>query len=123
MNNYHKELPIPFAIYADFECFTKPMSSCCPNPENSYSYDYQKHEPSGFCLYIKGIVPGITFDPILYTKKTPSDDVPSIFVSKLEKVTNKIYQDFYCRPIALKLTKQEQESFNKAQTCHICKKE
>ena len=99
------------------------MSSCCPNPEDSYSSNYQKHEPSGFCLYIKGIVPGITFDPILYTKKNPSDDISSIFVSKLAKVTNKIYQDFYCRPIPLKLTPTEQELFNKAETCHICKKE
>ena len=101
----------------------KPMSSCCPNPENSYSYNYQKHEPSGFCLYIKGIVPGLTFDPIFYTKKTSCDDIASIFVSKLAKATNKIYQDFYCRPIPLKLTPAEQESFNKAEICRICKKE
>ena len=25
--NYHKQLPIPFVVYADFECFTKPMNS------------------------------------------------------------------------------------------------
>ena len=122
-NNYHKQFPIPFVVYADFECFTKPMSSCCPNPEDSYTYNYQKHEPTGFCLYIKGIVPGITFEPILYTKTNSTDDISSIFVSKLAKVTNKIYNDFYCRPIPLKLTPTEQESFNKAVECHICKKE
>ena len=99
------------------------MSSCCPNPEDSYTYNYQKHEPTGFCLYIKGIVPGITFEPILYTKTNSTDDISSIFVSKLAKVTNKIYNDFYCRPIPLKLTPTEQESFNKAVECHICKKE
>ena len=89
--NYNKQFPIPFVIYADFECFTKPMGSCCPNPEKSYSYNYQKHEPSGFCFCIKGIVPGKTFKPILYTKKTPNDDIASIFVSKLEKVVHKIF--------------------------------
>ena len=57
-NNYHKQLPIPFVVYADFECFTKPMSTCSPNPEDSYTYNYQKHEPSGFC-FIKGIDPNI----------------------------------------------------------------
>ena len=46
--NYHKQLPIPFVVYADFECFTKPMNTCSPNPEYSYTYNYQKHEPSGF---------------------------------------------------------------------------
>ena len=48
--NYHKKLPIPFVVYADFECFTKPMNSCSPNPKDSYNYNYQKHEPSGFCF-------------------------------------------------------------------------
>ena len=109
-NNYHKQLPIPFVVYADFECFTKPKCTCCPNPEDSYNYNYQKHEPSGFCLYIKGLDAEITFKPILYTKTNSADDIPAIFVSKLAKVTNKIYQDFYCRPIPLKLTPAEQES-------------
>ena len=41
--NYHKQLPIPFVVYADFECFTKPMNTCSPNPKDSYNYNYQKH--------------------------------------------------------------------------------
>ena len=105
--NYNKQFPIPFVIYADFECFTKPMSTCCPNPEDSYTYNYQKHEPSGFCLYIKGLNPDITFEPILYTTKNSNDDIPSIFVSKLAKVTNKIYNYYNCRPISFKLTRDE----------------
>ena len=36
---------------------------------------------------------------------------------------NKIYNDFDRRPIPLRLTKQEQISFDKAETCYICKKE
>ena len=32
--NYYKQLPIPFVVYADFECFTKPMNTCSPNPED-----------------------------------------------------------------------------------------
>ena len=121
--NYFKQFPIPFAVYADFESFTKRMNTCSPNPEDSYTYNYQKHEPSGFCLYIRGIDPKISFKPILYTKTKESDDISAFFVSKIEKITNKIYQDFYCRPLPLKLTPSEQESFNKAEICHICKKE
>ena len=56
-------------------------------------------------------------------KTNSTDDIPAIFVSKLARITNKLYNDFYCRPLPLKLTKQEQESFNKVETCHICKKE
>ena len=95
--NYHKQLPIPFVVYADFECFTKPMNTCSPNPEKSYTYNYQKHEPSGFCFYIKRIDPNVKFQPILYTKTKSTDDLAVIFVSKLAKVTNKIYNDFYRR--------------------------
>ena len=122
-NNYHKQLPVPFVVYADFECFTKPVNTCSPNPEYSYNYNYQKHEPSGFCFYIKGIVPDITFEPIIYTKTKSTDDISKIFVTKLAKVTNKTYNDFYRRPIPLKLTHAEQISFDKAEICHICKKE
>ena len=99
------------------------MGSCCPNPEKSYSYNYQKHEPSGFCFYIKGIVPGKTFKPILYTKKTPNDDVSFIFVSKLEKVVHKIYQDFYFRPLPLRMTQEQRVSYSKSEKCHICNDE
>ena len=62
--HYHKK----------YWCF-KPMNTCSPNPEKSYTYNYQKHEPSGFCFYIKGIVPGITFEPIIYTKTKSTDDI------------------------------------------------
>ena len=65
--NYYKQLPIPFVVYADFECFTKPMNTCSPNPKESYNCNYQKHEPSGFCFHIKGIVDK-KFKPIIYTK-------------------------------------------------------
>ena len=88
-NNGYKQLPVPFVVYADFECFTKPINTCNPNPDDSYTFDYQKHEPSGFCFYVKGIVPGI-IKPITYTKQKDSDNIAEIFVSNLEKITNDI---------------------------------
>ena len=35
--NHFKKLPIPFTIYADFECFTIPVNSCQPNPDKSFT--------------------------------------------------------------------------------------
>ena len=121
--NYSKQFPIPFVIYADFECFTKPMSNCSPNHEHSFSYNYQKHEPSGFCFHIKGINPDIKFKPIIYTKKNPDDDLALIFVNKLQKVANKIYEDFYMRKKSIKITLKQYKEYNKSVVCHICKKE
>ena len=120
--NYYKQLPIPFVVYADFECFTKPMNSCSPNPKESYNYNYQKHEPSGFCFYVKGIVDK-KIKPIIYTKTSEDEDVAKVFVEKLTEVRKGIYNDFYRRPKPLRLTQEEQKSFEKEVTCHICSKE
>ena len=120
--NHNKQIPIPFVAYADFECFTKPMNTCCPNPEDSYNYNYQKHEPSGFCIFIKGVVDK-RIKPITYTKKEEDEDIAKIFVEKISEATRGIYNDFYRRRKPLKLTQDEQKSFGKAKFCHICNKE
>ena len=120
--NYYKQLPIPFVVYADFECFTKPMNTCSPNPKESYNYNYQKHEPSGFCFHIKGIVDK-KFKPIIYTKTKEDEDISKVFVEKLTEVTRSIYNDFYRRPKPLRLTRAEQKLFDEAEICHICNKE
>ena len=120
--NYYKQLPIPFVVYADFECFTKPMNSCSPNPKNSYNYNYQKHEPSGFCFYAKGIA-GRSIKPIIYTKTFEDEDVAKVFVEKLTELTKGIYNDFYRRSKPLVMNPKTQKAFDAAVKCHICSKE
>ena len=120
--NHHKQLPIPFVAYTDFECFTKPMNTCCPNPEDSYNYNYQKHEPSGFCIFVKGVVDK-KIKPIVYSKTEEDEDIAKIFVEKLTEATRGIYNDFYRKPKPLILSKDEQKSFDKSEFCHICNKE
>ena len=118
--NYHKQLPIPFVVYADFECFTSPLNTCCPNPDKSYGYNYQKHEPSGFCYYLKGLVD--SFKPVTFTKTRDSDDVALIFVKKIVELTEAIYNKYYRTPKKLFLSTEEQESFDSAKLCYICNK-
>ena len=80
--NYHRSEKIPFIEYADFECYIKPIQSCEPNPESSYTKQYQKHEPSSFCYYIK------CFDDEVYEPKLVSytgEDAAQKFVEMLEK--------------------------------------
>ena len=70
--NYHRSEKVPFIMYAAFECFIKPIQSCDPDPKNhdgterSYTKQYQKHEPSSFCYYIK------CFDDEVYEPKLVS---------------------------------------------------
>ena len=42
--NYFKQIPVPFKIYADFECNLKSVESC----ERSYSKKYQDRVPFSF---------------------------------------------------------------------------
>jgi len=50
--NHKHSMRVPTAVYADFECMTKPIQSRQPNSEESYTEQYQKHEPSGFCFVL-----------------------------------------------------------------------
>ena len=119
--HYFKKLSLPFVIYAYFECFTIPVNSCQPNPEKSYTATYQKHEPSGFCLYLKGVVDN--FKPIVYTKKKPDEDISKKFIKYVVKLTQKIYKDYYQKPKPYNLTKEEEKDFQSASFCHICEEE
>ena len=56
-NNFHKQLPVPFVIYADFEAITKKVQGCEQSDEmkkdkdrRSYTEAYQTHEDCG-CGY------------------------------------------------------------------------
>ena len=118
--NHFKKLPIPFVIYADFECFTKPIDTCKPNPNNSFSQEYQKHEPCGHCLYLKGL--DGYFKPIIYTEKNEDDNISEKFIKHLKMLTNVIYNKYYKNPKPLKLSPEEEKCFKSAEVCHICEK-
>ena len=54
-NNFHKQLPVPFVIYADFEAITKKVQGCRQSEEmekekekRSYTEAYQTHEDCGY---------------------------------------------------------------------------
>ena len=64
-NNFHKQLPVPFVIYADFEAITKKVQGCEQSEEmkkdkdrRSYTVACQTHENCGYgykviCRYDK----------------------------------------------------------------------
>ena len=119
--NFHKKYPVPFVIYADFECFTKPVLNCKPDPNKSFNVEYQKHEPSGFCFYLKGVTG--RFKTESFTKEKEDDDVAAIFVNKIVGYTQSIYHEYYRKPKQMLLTKKEEISFKKAKYCSICDEE
>ena len=91
--DYLRSEKVPFIVYADFECFIKPIQSCRPEKNNddekSYTNKYQKHEPSSFCYYIK------CFDDEVYPpviRHYTGEDAAQKFVEMLEQDIRKIYE-------------------------------
>ena len=46
--NFHKQMPVPFVIYADFEAITEKVQGCQPNIDKSYTETHQKHKDWGY---------------------------------------------------------------------------
>ena len=118
--NYHRLEKVPFIIYADFECFIKPIQSCDPDPKNhdgterSYTKQYQNHEPSSFCYYIK------CFDDEVYEQKLVSytgDDAAKKVVEMLEEGIREITSIPEKKMI---FGKEEKERFDEETKCWIC---
>ena len=129
--NYHKTLPVPFGIYADFECTTEKISSCQPPPmkkpkkgrppeERSYTEKYQKHMACSFgykvvCYYDKKY----SGDVVIYRGE---DCIQKFMKCMFEEVKNcqSIIRDNFNKP--LKMTKKDEKAFKMATHCHICEK-
>ena len=80
--HHERSEKVPFIIYADTEALIKEMQNCDPNPQNSYTKKYQKHEPISFSYYIK------SFDDNVYEsklRKYTGEDAMEKFVEWIEE--------------------------------------
>ena len=119
-NNFHKQLPIPFVIYADFEAITEKISSCQPNNNKSYTEAYQKHTDCGYGYKIV-----CCYDD-KYTKDVQYYRGEKAVYKFIEAMLDEVK---YCRTVMkkefnkpLRMTKEDEEKFQKAKECHICDK-
>ena len=64
--NYNRKMKVPFVVYADFEAFTVPISTCSPDDDEGYTNQYQKHKACSFAYYIKCFDDKL-FPPLLKT--------------------------------------------------------
>ena len=115
--NYHKGERVPFMIYADTESIVKPIESCEPNPQNSYTKKYQKREPISFFYYIKCFDDNV-FEPVL--RSYTGEDAMQKFVEWLENDVKEIAK---IPPKKMMFGKKEAEQYNKETKCWICKGE
>ena len=119
--NYLYSERAPFAIYADFESIVKPLDTCEPDPNKSYTLKYQKHEPVSFVYYIKSFNESVYKSKLRsYVKENEEDpDTIDVFINWLEEDV-KIISELGNEKMII--TKEEEEEFKQASDCWICHK-
>ena len=124
-NNFHKQLPVPFVIYADFEAITKKVQGCeqseeMKNEKNKRSYmeAYQTHEDCGYEYKVV----------CCYDDKHSKDICIYRGENAVYKFMEKILEEVkYCKAVIKKhfnkplvMTEVEEQHFKTMDGCHIC---
>ena len=121
--NYGRTQEFPFVIYADFECFIRAVATNEQRLGESSTTQYQKHNPSGFCYYIKCFNNSI-YKPKLvhYTQQYEGEDITKKFVDMLEEEIKNIHSKFKFK-VPVIMTSRDIKDYKEATTCYTCKKE
>ena len=124
-NNFHKLLPVPFVIYADFEAITKKVQGCeqCEEMKKdkdrrSYTEAYQTHEDCGY-----GYKVVCCYDD-KYSKYTRVYRGENTVYKFMEKMLEEVE---YCKAAIKKhfnkllvMTEVDEQHFKTMDGCHIC---
>ena len=108
---------VPFIIYADTEALIKEMQNCDPNPQNSYTKKYQKHEPISFSYYIKSFNDNVYKSKL---RKYTGEDAMEKFVEWIEDDVKKITD---IQDVEMIISSDELKQFDEATKCWICNEE
>ena len=119
-NNFHRQQAVPFVIYADFEAIAEKIQGCQQNNDSSYTEAYQKHTDCGY-----GYKVVCCYDD-KYTKPIQIYRGENAVYKFMEVMLDEVN---YCKEVMrrnfnkpLKMTKDDEEEFQKAKECHICNK-
>ena len=113
--DYHKQLKVPFAIYADFESLTTKIDSAQPNHEKSSTEKYQYHQPCGFSYIVVSNHEKYSKPPVVYR----GEDAVDKFLKCLEEEQEYIQEKLdWVEP--MQIEREEEQAFQDADNCHIC---
>ena len=114
-NSGEKSLELPFIIYTDLECLLKKIDTCQNNPKLSSTTKINQHVPSGCSIYTN-----CSFDKsnnkLSYYR---GEDCMKRFCKDLKDHATKIID--FKKKTMIPLTKEEEDNYNKENTCYICK--
>ena len=124
-NNFHKQLPVPFVIYANFEAITKKVQGCKQSEEmekdkdkRSYTKAYQTHKDCGY-----GYKVVCCYDD-KYSKPIQMYQGENAVYKFMEKMLQEVE---YCKAVVKKcfskplaMTEDDEQHFRTMDGCHIC---
>ena len=119
-NNFHKQQQVPFVIYADFEAITEKISNCQPDDNQSYTNAYQKHTDCGYGYKLVCCYDDKYSKPLIIYRGEKA--VYGFLEDMLKEVKycKKVMKMEFNKP--LKMTKDDENKFEKAEECYICNK-
>ena len=119
-NNFHKQQPVPFVIYADFESILEKIHGCRQEGNKSYTEEYQTHTDCGFGYKVVCCYDDKYTKPIQIYRGEKA--VYKFMENILEEVKycKRVMKKYFNKP--LRMTEENEQEFKKATTCHICDK-
>ena len=86
--NLHKQMKVPYVVYADFECVLEKIDGYEPAPDESFTVKTEKHKPCGFS-YIAVRSDGKLFGPLTHRGR----DAIYVFLSWLQNHEREMRED------------------------------
>lgn len=119
-NNFHKQQPVPFVIYADFEAITEKISGCQLNDDKSNTNAYQKHTDCGFGYKVVCCYDDKYSQPLKIYRGEKAVYTFMEYLLDEVKYCKKVMKKEFNKPLIM--TKEDEEKFLKANECYICNK-
>jgi len=112
--NHHKQMRVPYIIYADFEALNISIEGCAGNPEKSYTRQIAKKVPCSYC-YVVARSDDVAKDPVLYRGEKAVEHFLVSLQAELQEI-----REVLRKPADMIMTGTDQKAFCEAADCHIC---
>lgn len=113
-SRFDKQLPVPFVVYADFECLLQRIDNCSPNPDHSYSQTLQKHDPCAFAYVVVDNNRKVVVSHELYRGEDCVEKFFDCMLKEYEEIRVKLKQK-----APMIYGDNEKLKFQNSDTCHI----
>ena len=113
--NYFKQIPVPFKVYAKFECYLKSVASY----EASYSKKYQDHIPCSFAYKLVCVDDKFTKPIVVFRGKNAAYKfIEAILIEY--KYCKKVMKKYFNKNLIM--SEEEAKQFHSSNICWICEK-